>query len=164
MAHAYSHIYSVPLTGLRFFTVYGPWGRPDMSAFIFIKKILNNEPIPVFNNGNMARDFTYIDDIVDGILGCLYQVPEMGDKCLPGRIYNLGNNKSEPLLKFISLIEKALGKKAEFNFMPMQLGDVQETFADIEATNQDFIFKPKITIAEGIPKLVEWYKDFYGYK
>ena len=164
MAHAYSHIYSVPLTGLRFFTVYGPWGRPDMSAFIFIKKILNNEPIPVFNNGNMARDFTYIDDIVDGILGCLYQVPEMDDKCLPGRIYNLGNNKSEPLLKFISLIEKALGKKAEFNLMPMQLGDVQETFADIEATNQDFIFKPKITIAEGIPKLVEWYKDFYGYK
>ena len=161
MAHSYSHMFSIPLTGLRFFTVYGPWGRPDMSAFIFIKKILADEAIPVFNNGNMARDFTYIDDIIDGILACLYKVPETKEGFTPGRVYNLGNNKSETLMRFISLIEKALGKKAEIKFLPMQPGDVQETFADISLTTKDFAFNPKITIDEGVPRLVKWYRGFY---
>ena len=162
MAHSYAHMFNIPLTGLRFFTVYGPWGRPDMSAFIFIRKIIAGQPIPVFNHGKMARDFTYIDDIVAGIIGCLDCSPNQSIGGAPARIYNIGNNKSEPLMRFIQLIEKALKKKAEIEYLPMQPGDVKETFADIEAATSDFGFLPKIKIDEGIPKLVDWYCKFYG--
>lgn len=161
MSHAYAHMFRLPLTGLRFFTVYGPWGRPDMSALIFIRKILAGEPIPVFNNGEMARDFTYIDDIVAGVLGCLDHPPATDTDETPCRVYNIGNNNTEPLMRFISVIEDALGVKAEIDFQPMQAGDVKETYADIEATRRDFGFEPKTSIDVGIPKLVKWYRDFY---
>lgn len=162
MAHSYSHIYGMPLTGLRFFTVYGPWGRPDMAAFIFIRKILAGEPIPVFNDGDMRRDFTYIDDIVAGILACLDKPPVAEDGNAPSRIYNLGNNNAEPLMRFISVLEEALGEKADIDFQPLQPGDVPETSADITETIRDLGFTPKTTIDEGLPKLVAWYKDYYG--
>jgi len=161
MSHSYAHMFRLPLTGLRFFTVYGPWGRPDMSAFIFVKKILNGESIPVFNNGEMRRDFTFIEDIVAGILGGLENLPKVTNTA-PHKVYNIGNNSSESLMRFISLIEDALGIKAEIEFMPMQLGDVKETYADIEATKRDFGFNPTTSIDQGIPKFVEWYKTFYG--
>ena len=161
MSHSYAHMFRLPLTGLRFFTVYGPWGRPDMSAFIFVKKILNGESIPVFNNGEMRRDFTFIEDIVAGILGGLENLPKVTNTA-PHKVYNIGNNSSESLMRFISLIEDALGIKAEIEFMPMQLGDVKETYADIDATKRDFGFNPTTSIDQGIPKFVEWYKTFYG--
>jgi len=160
MAHSYAHMFGLPLTGLRFFTVYGPWGRPDMSAYIFTKKILNGEPIPVFNNGEMRRDFTYVDDIVAGIMGGLGR-PPTGSNTAPHRVYNIGNNNSEPLMRFISLIEDALGVKAEVEYLPMQPGDVKETYADIEATTRDFGFVPSTRIDQGIPKFVEWYKMYH---
>ncbi len=162
MAHCYAHIYAMPLTGLRFFTVYGPWGRPDMAAFIFIRKILAGEAIPVFNNGDMRRDFTYIDDIVAGVLACLDKPPVPEEGKAPSRVYNLGNNNAEPLMRFISVLEDALGKKAEIDFQPLQTGDVPETSADITETRRDFGFEPKITIDEGLPLLVAWYRDYYG--
>jgi UDP-glucuronate 4-epimerase len=161
MSHSYAHMFRLPLTGLRFFTVYGPWGRPDMSAFIFVKKILNGESIPVFNNGEMRRDFTFIEDIVAGILGGLENLPKVTNTA-PHKVYNIGNNSSESLMRFISLIEDALGIKAKIEFMPMQLGDVKETYADIDATKRDFGFNPTTSIDQGIPKFVEWYKTFYG--
>ena len=161
-AHSYSHIYAMPLTGLRFFTVYGPWGRPDMAAFIFIRKILAGEPIPVFNNGNMRRDFTYIDDIVAGVLACLDKPPVAQEGSAPNRVYNLGNNNAEPLMRFISVLEDTLGQKAEIDFQPLQTGDVPETSADISETQQDFGFEPKTTIDEGLPRLVAWYREYYG--
>ena len=154
-------MFNLPLTGLRFFTVYGPWGRPDMSAFIFVKKILDGESIPVFNNGDMRRDFTFIEDIVSGILGGLEKPPKVMNAA-PHKVYNIGNNNSEPLMRFISLIEDALGIKAEIEFMPMQPGDVKETFADISTTQRDFGFNPTTSIDQGIPKFVEWYKTFYN--
>lgn len=160
MGHAYAHMFGLPLTGLRFFTVYGPWGRPDMSAFIFTRKILAGEPIPVFNNGEMRRDFTYIDDIVAGILGGLDK-PPVGSNQASHRIYNIGNNKSEPLMRFISIIEQALGVKAEIDFQPMQAGDVKETYADIDATQRDFGFSPRTSIDQGLPKFIEWYKTYH---
>jgi len=159
MARCYSHLYGMPATGLRFFTVYGPWGRPDMSAYIFTKAIVERQPIRVFNHGDMMRDFTYIDDIVAGILACL---DRPSDETPPHRLYNLGNHKSEPLMRFIGLIEQALQLKAEIIFEDMQPGDVKETYADIEATRRDFGFEPTTTIAEGIPRLVAWYRDYYG--
>jgi len=162
MAHSYSHIYGMALTGLRFFTVYGPWGRPDMAPFIFIRKILAGEPIPVFNHGDMRRDFTYIDDIVEGVVACLDKPPVAKEAALPNRIYNIGNNRTEPLMRFISVLEDALGVKAEIDFQPLQPGDVPETSADISETQRDFGFEPKITIDEGIPRLVAWYRQFYG--
>jgi UDP-glucuronate 4-epimerase len=161
MSHSYAHMFSLPLTGLRFFTVYGPWGRPDMSAFIFVKKILNGESIPVFNNGDMRRDFTFVEDIVAGIMGGLRKPPKVINAA-PHKVYNIGNNSSEPLMRFISLIENALGIKAEIEFMPMQPGDVKETYADIDTTKRDFGFNPTTSIDEGIPKFVEWYKTFYS--
>ena len=161
MSHSYAHMFSLPLTGLRFFTVYGPWGRPDMSAFIFVKKILNGESIPVFNNGDMRRDFTFVEDIVAGIMGGLRKPPKVINAA-PHKVYNIGNNSSEPLIRFISLIENALGIKAEIEFMPMQPGDVKETYADIDTTKRDFGFNPTTSIDEGIPKFVEWYKIFYN--
>jgi UDP-glucuronate 4-epimerase len=160
ISHSYTHIYHLPLTGLRFFTVYGPWGRPDMAAFIFTRKILAGEPIPVFNHGEMRRDFTYIDDIVAGVVACVDRPPAAGESV--SRLYNIGNHRSEALMDFIGTLEKALGRKAVIEFLPMQPGDVKETYADIEATRRDFGFEPTTTIAEGIPRLVSWYRDYYG--
>jgi UDP-glucuronate 4-epimerase len=160
MSHAYAHLYRMPLSGLRFFTVYGPWGRPDMAYYSFTRKILAGEPIPVFNNGEMRRDFTYIDDIVMGVLSCLDKPPS-DDGAPPCRLYNIGNNKSENLMDFIAEVEKALGKKAEIDFHPMQAGDVKETFANIDAIQTDFGFKPTTGIDVGIPRFVEWYKSFH---
>ena len=158
MARCYSHLYGIPATGLRFFTVYGPWGRPDMSAFIFTKAISERRPIRVFNNGDMMRDFTYIDDIVAGVLASLDTIP---DDSPPHRIYNLGNHKSEPLMRFINVIEQALQLKAEIILEPMQPGDVKETYADIEASRNDLGFEPATTIDDGIPRFVDWYRDYH---
>ena len=160
MSHAYSHTYGLPQTGLRFFTVYGPWGRLDMSAYIFTSKILAGEPIPVFNHGDMQRDFTYIDDIVAGVLAAL-DLPPAAD-APRHRVYNLGNHRSEPLMRFIGLIEQALGQKAEIDFQPMQPGDVQATYADIDATQRDLGFQPAIPIDVGIPKFIAWYREYHG--
>ena len=158
IARTYAHLYAVPSTGLRFFTVYGPWGRPDMAAFLFTKAILAGEPIKVFNNGEMWRDFTYIDDIVAGILAALAHTPQVKP---PHGIYNLGNHKSEKLTDFIATLERALGQKAQMIFEPMQPGDVASTFADIEASRRDLGFEPKTPIAEGVPRFVDWYKTYY---
>lgn len=160
ISHSYTHIYGLPLTGLRFFTVYGPRGRPDMAYFIFTRKILAGEPIPVFNRGAMRRDFTYIDDIVSGVLACLDRPPATGENA--SRLYNIGNHRSEALMDFIATLEKALDRKATIEFQPMQAGDVTETYADIEATRRDFGFEPTTAIAEGIPRFVSWYRDYYG--
>jgi len=162
MSHAYAHLYRMPLTGLRFFTVYGPWGRPDMAYYSFTRKILAGEPIPVFNNGEMRRDFTYIDDIVAGVLACLERPPADDGVEAPSRLYNLGNSRTESLMDFIAEIERALGRKAEIDFQPMQPGDVKETYADIEDTRRDFGFAPTTTIAEGIARFVAWYRDYHG--
>jgi UDP-glucuronate 4-epimerase len=159
---AYAHLFRMPVTGLRFFTVYGPWGRPDMAAFIFARKILAGEPIQVFNDGDMLRDFTYIDDIVAGVIACLDRPPGDDGAAPPAAVYNIGNNRSEPLMRFIGILEDTLGAKAEFEFLPMQPGDIRETCADIEATTRDFGFRPTTTIDEGIPRFVQWYREFYG--
>jgi UDP-glucuronate 4-epimerase len=159
MSFCYAHLYGLPQTGLRFFTVYGPWGRPDMSAFIFTKAILAGKPITVFNRGDMRRDFTYIDDIAAGVVAALDKAPAPPG---PHRLYNLGNNRSEELLDFIAAIEAALGKKAVIEPAPMQPGDIKDTYADIAASRRDLGFAPKTTIREGIPKFVAWYRGFYG--
>lgn len=161
MSHCYAHLFGIPTTGLRFFTVYGPWGRPDMAAWIFTSKILKGEPIHVFNGGDMRRDFTYIDDIVNGVIAALDHPPS-GD--LPAKVYNLGNHRSENLMDYIGAIEDALGIEAEKIMDPMQPGDVKETFADIEASRRDLGFEPSTSIQEGIPKFVEWYRRFHGNK
>lgn len=159
MAQSYKHLYNLPVTGLRFFTVYGPWGRPDMSAFKFIKAMLAGEPIDVYNHGNMARDYTYIDDIVSGILGALNHTPSKTEG-LPHPVYNLGNNRSESLMEFIGLLEKSLNKEAIKNFLPLQDGDVPMTSADISGAQKDFGYMPTTPITEGIPRLVSWYLDY----
>ncbi len=159
MAHCYSHLYRIPSTGLRFFTVYGPWGRPDMAAFLFVRAMLEGKPIKVFNHGDMRRDFTYVDDIVEGIVAVAEKQP--AGPGVPAKVYNIGNHRSEPLVRFISVIEEALGIKAEIVYEPMQAGDVKETFADIEPLRKDLGFHPKTTIDEGIPRFVRWYRDFY---
>jgi len=158
IGHTYAHLYGVPSTGLRFFTVYGPWGRPDMAAFLFTRAILAGEPIRVFNGGEMWRDFTYIDDIVAGVLAALARKPSATP---PHAIYNLGNHRSEKLTDFIAVLEKALGKSAQVKFEPMQPGDVARTYADIEASRRDLGFDPKTPISEGIPRFVAWYRDHY---
>ena len=158
MTHAYAHLFNIPSTGLRFFTVYGPWGRPDMAAFIFAKAILEGSPIPVFNGGNMRRNFTYIDDIVSGVLGCL-TTPPKGD--MPYALYNIGNDQSEELMHFIDVLESQMGKKGVRDMLPMQPGDVKETIADIDATRRDFGFEPKTNIEEGLKNFVKWYKEYY---
>lgn len=159
ISHCYSHLFGINLTGLRFFTVYGPWGRPDMSAFIFTKAILNNQKIPVFNYGDMRRNFTYIDDIVSGTINCLFNT----NNSAVANVYNLGNNRSENLMDFIAELEKQLGKKAIIDFQPMQPGDVKETIADISNSEKDFGFTPKINIAEGLKNFVAWYKNYKHY-
>lgn len=159
MAQSYHYLYGLPATGLRFFTVYGPWGRPDMSAFKFMKAMLADEPIDVYNHGKMARDYTYIDDIVSGILGALAHRPQT-PKDQQHSVYNLGNNHSESLMDFIELLEKSLNITAIKNFLPMQDGDVPATSADISAAVRDFNYAPSTRIEEGIPRLVAWYKEY----
>ena len=162
ISEAYSRTWALPLTGLRFFTVYGPWGRPDMAAFIFLKNIFSGEPIPVFNNGDMQRDFTYIDDIVAGVIACLNKPPVSGATAPLHRIYNIGNNRSEPLMRFISVIEETVGMRAQIEFLPIQPGDVKSTYADISMSVRDFGFMPSTSIDEGLPKLIAWYREYYG--
>jgi UDP-glucuronate 4-epimerase len=159
LAESYAAAHGMPSVGLRFFTVYGPWGRPDMAYFSFTKAILAGQPIPVFNEGKLERDFTYIDDVVAGVLAAVDRQP---DPAHPHRIYNLGNNKPEPLMRFIKTIETALNAKAMLDFQPMQPGDVKATAADIADSTRDLGFVPRIGIDEGIPRFVRWYKDYYG--
>lgn len=161
LSHSYSHLYRFPQTGLRFFTVYGPWGRPDMAAFIFVKGILEGAEVPVYNKGDMRRNFTYIDDIVEGVLGCLPKPPSPNDPGVPHRLYNLGNNRSENLMDFIHTLEKHVGKSARIRFEPLQPGDVPDTIADIAATQRDFNFQPQTNIDEGLGHFVRWYRDYY---
>ena len=160
MSHCYSHLYRIPSTGLRFFTVYGPWGRPDMAAWLFTEAIFNGEPIQVFNHGDMKRDFTYIDDITTGVIAALDHPAPSVDGAPPHRIYNIGNHKSEPLLRFIEVIEKAVGKKAKIDLKPMQPGDVKETYADVTAIQRDLGFAPDTPIDVGIPRFVDWFKGY----
>ncbi|MGU3368064.1 NAD-dependent epimerase [Bacillus mycoides] len=160
MAHTYSHLYNVPTTGLRFFTVYGPYGRPDMAYFSFTKAITEGKPIKVFNEGDMYRDFTYIDDIVDGIIKLLGNSPVLNNKELPYKIYNIGNNKPVKLLDFIQAIESAVGKEAVKEYYPMQPGDVYQTYADVSDLINDVGFKPDTPIQEGINKFVDWFKKY----
>ena len=173
MAHTYSSLYKLPCTGIRFFTVYGPLGRPDMALFLFTRAILGNKPIDVFNHGKMKRDFTYIDDIVEGVVRLIDKVPEPDpDWCgddpdsatsyAPYRLYNIGNNNPVELTKFISVLENCLGKKAKKNLLPMQPGDVPETYADVDDLTEDAGFKPSTPIEEGIKKFVDWYREYYG--
>ena len=162
ISHAYAHLYDIPTTGLRFFTVYGPWGRPDMAAYIFAEKIMAGEPIPVFNNGDMQRDFTYIDDIVAGVIASLDNPPERTEEVAAHRVFNLGNNKPEALLDMIHTLEEALGRKAEIDFKPMQPGDVKATYADIEASRRELGYEPKTSIEVGLQKFADWYKAYSG--
>lgn len=159
MAFTYAHLYKIPLTGLRFFTVYGPWGRPDMAYFSFTNKIYADESIKIFNNGDMLRDFTYIDDIVHGIELVIDKAPKGED---PYKIYNIGNNKPERLMYFIETLENSIGKKAKKEFLPMQPGDVYQTYADISELEKDFGFKPKTSIEDGLKKFADWYKEYYA--
>ncbi|MFF2286144.1 NAD-dependent epimerase [Peribacillus butanolivorans] len=158
MAHTYSHLYKIPTTGLRFFTVYGPYGRPDMAYYSFTKAIMSDTPIKVFNNGDMYRDFTYIDDIIDGVVRLIENSPVLINKELPYKIYNIGNNKPEKLLDFIQAIEMAVGKEAIKEYYPMQPGDVYQTYAEVSDLVQDVLFKPDTSIEDGINSFVNWYK------
>ena len=160
LARTYAHLWNLPCTGLRFFTVYGPWGRPDMAAFIFTKAIFEGRKITVFNNGEMWRDFTYIDDIVSGVVAVMKKPPT--DVTPPAKVYNIGNHRSEKLTRFVEVLEGAIGKKAEIEFAPMQPGDVVSTYADIEATTRDFGFEPTTSIEDGLPRFVNWYRDYYA--
>lgn len=173
MAHTYSYLYNLPTTGLRFFTVYGPWGRPDMALFLFTNAILNDKPIKVFNNGNMQRDFTYIDDIVEGVIRVMKKIPEADPKwssdapnpsssCVPYKLYNIGNNQPIALMKFVHAIEDAIGKKAVIDYLPMQPGDVAATYADVSDLTADTGFKPSTSIKQGIQRFVDWYMDYYA--
>ena len=162
MSHCYAHLYRIPMTGLRFFTVYGPWGRPDMAAWVFTKAILADEPIKLFNHGKMRRDFTYIDDVAAGVLGCLAKPPADTGDAPPHCIYNLGNHRCEELERFVAVLERAIGRPARRELAPIQPGDVPATYADIEAASRDFGFNPKTTIDEGLPKFVQWYRTYHG--
>lgn len=174
-AHTYSHLYGLPTTGLRFFTVYGPWGRPDMALFLFTKAIVNNEPIDVFNHGDMMRDFTYVDDIVESITRLTKRPaqpnpewsgtnPDPGSSYAPYKVYNIGNNSPVRLMDFIEAIENKLGRTAKKNFLPLQAGDVPETYANVEDLFRDIDFQPKTTIQEGVNKFIDWYREYYGVK
>ncbi len=172
MAHSYSHLYGLPATGLRFFTVYGPWGRPDMAYFLFTKAILSGKPIKIFNNGKMKRDFTYIDDIIEGVVRVIDQPPrpnpewdrmnpDPASSWCPYHIYNIGNNQQEDLMRYIEVLEDCLGQKAVKEFLPMQNGDVKETFADVDDLVRAIDFKPRTPIEEGLRRFVDWYKVYY---
>lgn len=160
ISYCYSHLYRLPQTGLRFFTVYGPWGRPDMALYIFSKAISERKPIQVFNNGDMKRDFTFVEDVVAGLLAVLDRPPGKSE-AVPHRLYNIGNHRCEPLMRLIGLIEKAFGAKAEIVFAPMQPGDVKETYADIAQIQRDTGFEPKTSIDDGVPRFVAWYRDYH---
>jgi UDP-glucuronate 4-epimerase len=168
MSETYAHLYRLPQTGLRFFTVYGPWGRPDMAMWLFTKAIFAGEPIHVFGEGNMRRDFTYIDDIVTGVVAALDNPPpddgepKAGGSRGPHRLYNIGNNRSEELTRMIELIEQSCGREAEKVLMPMQPGDVRDTYADISAIERDLGFRPTTSIDVGVPRFVDWYRDYHG--
>ena len=161
MAYSYSKLYQIPLTGLRFFTVYGPMGRPDMAYFKFAKKIMADEPIQIYNNGDMLRDFTYIDDIVKGIENILCNPPSQDENGAAYKIYNIGNNKPEKLMDYISVLEKCLGREAKKEYLPMQPGDVYETYADVQDLMEDYGFKPSTTIEEGLSRFAEWFLNYY---
>ena len=173
MAHAYAHLFGLPATGLRFFTVYGPWGRPDMAMWIFAKAILAGQPIKLFNNGNMRRDFTYIDDVVESVVRLVDRPaaadaqfssasPDHGASAAPWRVYNIGNNKPVELVEVVRLLEEAIGKKAKRELLPMQPGDVPATYADIDDLMRDAGFRPATSIADGIARFVEWYRAYHG--
>jgi UDP-glucuronate 4-epimerase len=173
MAHTYAHLYRLPTTGLRFFTVYGPWGRPDMALFLFTKNILAGKPIDVFNFGHHKRDFTYVGDIANGVVRALDRIAQPSEKWnsdmpdpstsnAPYRLYNIGNNAPVELMRYIEVLEQCLGKKAEKNMLPLQVGDVPDTYADVQALIDDVGFKPATTVEEGIQKFVEWYMEYYG--
>jgi UDP-glucuronate 4-epimerase len=168
LSESYSSLYRLPLTGLRFFTVYGPWGRPDMAMWIFLKALYAGEPLPLFNGGEMRRDFTYIDDIVRGIVACLDGPPaddgsvKAGGSISRHALYNIGNSRSEDLMRVVELLEQATGRKALLDPQPMQVGDVKETFADISAIERDHGFQPSTSIDEGVPRFVAWYRDYHG--
>ena len=170
MAHAYAHLYGLPTTGLRFFTVYGPWGRPDMALFKFTKGILEGQPIPVYNRGQMVRDFTYVDDIVEGVIRVLDQPPGKGggasepdrSASAPWRIYNIGNSARVQLMDYIQALENALGRKATLELLPMQDGDVPATEADVSALESDFGYRPQVAVEEGVKRFVEWYRSYYS--
>ncbi len=173
MAHTYASLYGLPCTGLRFFTVYGPWGRPDMALFLFTRAILAGEPIQVFNNGRMRRDFTYIDDITAGVAAVMTSppkpdpdwrgdAPDPGSSYAPYRIYNIGNHQPVELMEFIATIERGLGLEAKKEFAPLQPGDVPATYADIESLKRDFGFEPKVGVEEGVARFLVWYKEYYG--
>jgi UDP-glucuronate 4-epimerase len=173
MAHTYAGLYNIPCTGLRFFTVYGPWGRPDMALFLFTKAILQGKTINVFNYGNMRRDFTYIDDIIEGVLRVMDKIPEPnpawngndpdpGTSFAPYKLYNIGNNNPVELLRFIEILEDCLGKKAKKNLLPLQPGDVPATYADVDDLMRDVGFKPNTSVEEGIERFVKWYQGYYN--
>jgi UDP-glucuronate 4-epimerase len=173
MAHTYASLYGLPVTGLRFFTVYGPWGRPDMALFLFTRAILAGEPIDVYNNGRMQRDFTYIDDIVEGVVRVMDRVPgpdpawsgndpDPGTSYAPYRVYNIGNNRPVELLRFIQVLEEALGMTAQKRLLPLQPGDVPATCADVDDLMRDVGFCPATPIEEGIDRFVRWYREYYG--
>jgi UDP-glucuronate 4-epimerase len=168
ISETYAHLYRLPLTGLRFFTVYGPWGRPDMAMWLFARAIFAGEPINVFGEGDMRRDFTYVDDIVSGVVACLDNPPpddgreKAGGSKGPHRLYNIGNNRSEELTRMIDLLEAACGRKAERRLLPMQPGDVRDTYADISAIQRDLGYAPTTTIDDGVPRFVEWYRSYHG--
>ena len=173
MAHTYSHLFNIPTTGLRFFTVYGPWGRPDMALFLFTRKIINGEPIDVFNYGNHRRDFTYIDDIVEGIIRTLDHNatanpnwtgdnPDPATSKAPYRLYNIGSNNPCELLRYIDIIEQCIGKKAQKNLLPMQPGDVPDTYADVDALIEDVDYRPSTPIEQGVERFIKWYRDYYN--
>ncbi|HLT01154.1 MAG TPA: NAD-dependent epimerase/dehydratase family protein, partial [Geminicoccaceae bacterium] len=161
MSHCYAHLYGMPQTGLRFFTVYGPWGRPDMAAYLFADAIRAGRPITLNNHGDMERDFTYVDDIVAGVLAALDRPPRP-ESGAPHAIYNLGNHRPVPLRRFLEILEEALGRKAEVRLAPLPPGDVVRTCADIEASRRDLGFEPKTPIEEGLPRFVAWYRDYHG--
>ncbi|HOW67094.1 MAG TPA: NAD-dependent epimerase [Candidatus Paceibacterota bacterium] len=172
MAHTYSHLYGLPTTGLRFFTVYGPWGRPDMALFLFTKAILSDQPINVFNHGNMRRDFTYVDDIIEGVVRVMAHIPsgdsqwhgetpDPGTSQAPYRVYNIGNHQPQHLMRFIAVIEDCLQRKARLNFLPMQPGDVPETCADVDDLMRDVGFKPDTPIEIGVRRFIDWFRDYY---
>lgn len=164
MAYSYSKLYGIKLTGLRFFTVYGPLGRPDMAYFKFAKKIMQGEPIQIYNNGDMYRDFTYIDDIIEGIVNILPHTPKADDLGAYYKVYNIGNNKPEKLMDYIAALESALGRAAEKEYLPMQPGDVYQTYADVSDLIRDFDFKPSTSIQEGLNRFAEWFLMYYGYE
>jgi UDP-glucuronate 4-epimerase len=170
LSESYASLYRLPLTGLRFFTVYGPWGRPDMAMWIFTKALYAGDPLPLFNRGEMRRDFTYIDDIVRGVVACLDGPPadnsevKAGGSTNPHAVYNIGNSRSEDLMRVVELLEQETGRRALADPMPMQVGDVRETFADISAISRDHGFEPRTSIDEGVPRFVAWYRDYHGIK